>query len=79
MTKVLHFHTIILLVYYVAHHALGCAPTITTVEGPRAPIHPLCSGQLIFSENFDELNSDTWIHEERMSAVRLHFFVLNYP
>lgn len=50
----------------------GCEPTITTVEGKRAPTNRLCRGQLIFSENFDEIDPLTWIHEERMSAVRAY-------
>lgn len=46
-----------------------CQPTITTVEGPIAPDGPLCSGQLIFDEQFNDLDTNVWKHENRMSAV----------
>lgn len=48
-----------------------CQRTITTVEGPIAPDGPLCSGQLIFNEEFDDLDTNVWKHENRMSAVRV--------
>lgn len=55
-----------------------CQPTITTVEGPIAPNGPLCSGQLIFDEQFDELDTNVWKHENRMSAVWVLIFENKY-
>lgn len=36
-----------------------CKSTITTASGPNAP-HTICSGQLIFEENFDHLDKQKW-------------------
>lgn len=42
----------------------ACAkPSITTASGRSAPAGPLCVDQLIFEENFDELNANTWQKE----------------
>ncbi|XP_069688094.1 beta-1,3-glucan-binding protein-like [Periplaneta americana] len=39
-----------------------CIASITTASGSRAPAS-ICSGDLIFDENFREFNLDTWNHE----------------
>lgn len=36
-----------------------CVPSITTASGSSAP-QKICSGQLIFEENFDSLNKEIW-------------------
>lgn len=47
-----------------------CNPSITTVSGDYAPQGPLCRGQLIFNEEFDDyLDTDLWTHEQRLSPV----------
>lgn len=37
-----------------------CQPSITTASGSSAPQQPICSGQLIFEENFDVLDKEKW-------------------
>lgn len=39
--------------------AENCAPSITTASGSVAP-GEICSGSLIFEENFDTLNREVW-------------------
>lgn len=36
-----------------------CRPSITTASGSSAP-QQICSGQLIFDENFDSLDKQKW-------------------
>lgn len=43
-------------------NAEECKPTISTASGTISP-KKICSGQLIFDENFDELNKQKWIPE----------------
>lgn len=43
-------------------NAEECKPSITTASGLKAP-QQICSGQLIFEENFDKLDKKTWIPE----------------
>jgi len=45
----------------------ACTPSVTTVSGSRAP-QSFCSGQLIFEENFDNLDQGKWKHEMTMSG-----------
>ncbi|KAH8234640.1 hypothetical protein KR032_001006 [Drosophila birchii] len=42
-----------------------CEPSISTVSPPIAGV-PICKGQLLFEENFDELNETLWLHEVRL-------------
>lgn len=42
--------------------AQGCTPTVTTVSGTHAPAN-FCSGDLIFEDNFDFLDTARWKHE----------------
>lgn len=37
----------------------GCTPSITTASGFSAP-QQICSGNLIFEENFDSLDKNKW-------------------
>ncbi|XP_052741508.1 beta-1,3-glucan-binding protein-like [Bicyclus anynana] len=39
-----------------------CYPSETTVSGTYAPSCTFCSGSLIFAEEFDEFNLQTWEH-----------------
>ncbi|KAH8267859.1 hypothetical protein KR026_009462 [Drosophila bipectinata] len=41
-----------------------CKPSSTKVS--PAPSGPLCKGQLIFQETFDQLNDSLWLHEVRL-------------
>lgn len=36
-----------------------CKPSVTTASGSSAP-QQICSGQLIFEENFDLLDKEKW-------------------
>lgn len=40
-------------------NAKNCPPSITTASGSIAP-GEICSGSLIFEENFDTLNRNVW-------------------
>ncbi|KDR21211.1 beta-1,3-glucan-binding protein-like [Zootermopsis nevadensis] len=44
-----------------------CAPSATTAIGTKAPSH-ICSGDLIFNEEFDTLDLSTWNHEKTASG-----------
>jgi hypothetical protein len=44
-----------------------CSPTVTTVSGSKAP-SSICSGQLIFEDNFDTLDQSKWRHEITMAG-----------
>ncbi|KAF2887303.1 hypothetical protein ILUMI_18870, partial [Ignelater luminosus] len=39
-----------------------CMPSVTTASGSAAPLW-ICSGQLIFEDNFNTLNLNKWKHE----------------
>lgn len=43
-------------------NAEECKPSITTASGLNAP-QQICSGQLIFDENFEKLDKKKWIPE----------------
>lgn len=43
--------------------------SITTASGSKALKGPFCSGQLIFEDNFDKLDTDVWQHEVQFSHV----------
>lgn len=50
---------------------LKCEPSLTTLSGNHGTIPPgtpLCSGDLIFEDNFDILDFDTWQHEITMAS-----------
>lgn len=44
-----------------------CVKSETTASGTKAP-RTFCSGDLIFEENFDELDFETWQHEITMAG-----------
>ncbi|KAH8410736.1 hypothetical protein KR222_002191, partial [Zaprionus bogoriensis] len=41
-----------------------CKDSAETLMSP-APVKPLCRGQLIFEENFEQLNETRWLHDVR--------------
>jgi len=45
-----------------AERAQSCTPSVTTVSGTHAP-PTVCSGELIFEDNFDFLDTSRWKHE----------------
>lgn len=49
-------------------NAQGCTPSPTTASGTRAPGGQICSGQLIFEDNFDTLDQGKWRHENSLSG-----------
>jgi beta-glucanase (GH16 family) len=46
----------------VANRAEGCTPSVTTVSGTHAP-ETVCSGELLFEDNFNILDTSRWKHE----------------
>ena len=50
-----------------------CQSSITTVKGLKAPSGQLCSGQLIFEDNFDVLDNTNWFYENTMGKDDLIF------
>lgn len=48
-------------------NAQNCKPSVTTVSGSAAS-ERVCSGELIFSENFDTLDKNRWQHEETLGG-----------
>lgn len=50
---------------------LKCEPSLTSISGlhgTTAPGTPLCSGDLVFEDNFDILDFETWEHEITMAS-----------
>jgi hypothetical protein len=47
-----------------------CQSTLTTVSGWRSP-QTLCAGDLVFEENFDELDCSVWHHRVTLSGGRI--------
>lgn len=41
----------------------NCIPSKTTASGYAAPQGQLCSGQLIFNDDFNQFNKSVWQHE----------------
>lgn len=61
--------TLIILSFCLAASlAQQCTPSATTVSGTRAPGGQICSGQLIFEDNFDTLDQGKWRHEVSLSG-----------
>lgn len=46
----------------------------TTASGKVAPIGPFCSGQLLFEDNFNELDFDVWQHENTLAGGGVSLF-----
>lgn len=58
--KVLIFVAILCLALALAN--AQCYPSVTTASGTHAP-GTICSGQLLFEDNFDSLDQAKWKHE----------------
>lgn len=54
----------------------NCTPSITTASGSAARSGPICSGDLIFVENFDNLDKKIWEPEVTLwgGGVSIVFF-----
>jgi hypothetical protein len=46
----------------------ACRDSITTVSGSLRP-KDICSGRLIFEEEFDKFDQKVWKHEETLSGM----------
>lgn len=46
----------------------ACTESITTVSGPYAPKEKICSGEIIFEDNFDKLDLRKWQHENTLTG-----------
>ncbi|KDR21213.1 beta-1,3-glucan-binding protein-like [Zootermopsis nevadensis] len=55
--------SLLLLLCAVATDASACGTSITTASGTKAPSQ-ICSGELIFNEEFDTFDFQTWNHEK---------------
>lgn len=53
-----------------------CAPSITTASRPAAP-EKICSGQVIFEENFNELDKQIWQPEVTFEGGGVSLKMLN--
>lgn len=54
--------------------AAVCTESITSVTGPYAPKGQICSGQLIFNEDFNKLDLRRWQHESTLAGGGVSFF-----
>lgn len=67
-----HFHVFdVLAAFRPRDSKLKCEPSLTTISGlhgTTAPGTPLCSGDLVFEDNFDLLDFETWEHEITMAS-----------
>ncbi|XP_053681606.1 beta-1,3-glucan-binding protein-like [Sabethes cyaneus] len=45
-----------------------CTASVTTASGIKARAGPYCSGELIFEDNFDFLDLETWEHESTLAG-----------
>ncbi|XP_053689556.1 beta-1,3-glucan-binding protein-like [Sabethes cyaneus] len=46
----------------------ACRRSLTTASGWKAPKGPYCSGQLIFSDDFNSINWSVWEHENSLGG-----------
>jgi hypothetical protein len=74
---------LVILVCTIAAAAAQCNPTATTATGSKAPA-TICSGDLIFNEEFNTFDLSTWNHEKTaggggvsdITCISPHFEVL---
>ncbi|KAL3274990.1 hypothetical protein HHI36_019764 [Cryptolaemus montrouzieri] len=66
-----HMLTILSLVFDIINEATPqrqCIGSPTTTSGTLAPKDPICSGDLIFEDNFDTLDMNIWQHEQTLGG-----------
>lgn len=58
----------------------ACTPSITTVSGTHAPV-TVCSGAMIFADDFNELDTEKWQHENTLAGggVSIIYIGISYP
>ncbi|KAG5868028.1 hypothetical protein JTB14_026669 [Gonioctena quinquepunctata] len=57
-----------LLIFGNLHSANACLKSVTTVSGTEATDGEICSGDLIFIDDFEELNMKKWQHEQTLGG-----------
>lgn len=67
----------VILSLFAFSDAQDCSPSITTASGTSAPAE-ICSGSLIFEENFDKLDKSVWQPEITLAGggVSINFLIL---
>ena len=58
-----NMRSLVILVCTIAAAAAQCQPSVTTAVGTKAPA-TICSGDLIFNDDFDTFDLSTWNHEK---------------
>ncbi|CAG9799659.1 unnamed protein product [Chironomus riparius] len=58
--------TVIILIPLISA-SFGCNPSVTKASGSKAP-RQICSGQLLFEDNFDSLDKSKWKFENTMAG-----------
>lgn len=51
----------------IASLGAACTPSLTTVSGTHAPV-TVCSGALIFADDFDTFDLEKWQHENTLAG-----------
>lgn len=51
----------------VASFGAACTPSVTTVSGTHAPV-TVCSGALIFADDFEHFDLEKWQHENNLAG-----------
>lgn len=64
------FTFVLVILHFVisVSEVLGCVLSKTTISGTFTPRKILCSGDLIFEDNFDKLNFKRWEHENTLAG-----------
>lgn len=52
--------------------------SVTTASGTHAPKTQICSGDLIFEDNFDELDLQKWNHEQTLGGGGVNKLSLSF-
>ncbi|XP_001845811.2 beta-1,3-glucan-binding protein [Culex quinquefasciatus] len=58
----------LLVLVSLASICLGCRRSSTTVSGSKAPKGRICKNQLIFEDNFNQLDRSVWKHENSVAG-----------
>jgi hypothetical protein len=66
MFKILLYFVFLLTVFHECRSQ--CTSSPTTISGSHAPAGQICSGDLIFEDNFDEFDLKKWQHESTLAG-----------
>ncbi|CAH1105417.1 unnamed protein product [Psylliodes chrysocephalus] len=66
--KIIVYFLILSVLYLESLSDCECQESITSVSGRYSPKRKICSGDLIFEENFDLLRLDIWKHEQTLGG-----------